>query len=298
MNPLPETRFIENDLQLLTPHFTLQTGLQITMEVILLIPLETFLRCIRENAERVKEYEKGHDGSDGKCDCIGLIMGAVRLAGVRWPGDHGSNWAERNAMNGAGVIGSEDDLYLGEIVYKYRVPGETGYDLPERYKTSGDLRDYYHVGVVTGLDPLEITHCTKVPGGIAHDLKMGNWRWGGKLKYVDYEEEEPMNVWATVYAENGKTVNLRKEPDKKSVIIARVPVGDQVKLIEADNEWDLVSYGGKTGYMMREFLRIVDDEPEEEPDGETVTVNRADLETWADVLEEMARDIRDALGQG
>ena len=267
-----------------------------------MIPLETFLRCIRENAERVKEYEKGHDGSDGKCDCIGLIMRAVELAGARWPGDHGSNWAERSAMNGAGVIGSEDDLYLGEIVYKYRAPGETGYDLPERYKTSGDLRDYYHVGVVTGLDPLNITHCTKVPGGIAHDLKMGNWRWGGKLKYVDYEEEEPMEeIRATVFAESGKTVNMRAKPDIKSTIIARVPVGEEVIIFHSptdnDTQWGKTEWGGKVGYMMAQFLRIEADE-QEEPGEDTVNVNRADLETWADVLEEMARDIRGALGQG
>lgn len=268
-----------------------------------MIQLDTFLRCVRENAARIHAYELGHDGSDGESDCIGLIIGALALAGFRWPGVHGSNWAARNAMSTLDYIPSAAKMFLGEIVYKIREKGEKGYDLPDRYKSSGDLLDYCHVGVVTGIDPLEITHCTSRNGvgGVYVDNTMGNWRYGGMLKYVDYkgQEEEPMDVWATVYAENGKTVNLRKEPDKKSVIIARVPVGEEVKmLVSYDNEWDRVSYGGKTGYMMREFLRIDVDELEEEPDGETVTVNRADLETWADVLEEMARDIRDALGHG
>ena len=206
-------------------------------------------------------------------------------------------------MDGAGVIGSEDDLYLGEIVYKYRVPGETGYSLPDKYKSSGDLRDYYHVGVVTGVDPLQITHCTSRNGvgGVYVDNTMGNWSWGGQLKYVDYDEKEEPDMEApyeaTVTAESGNTVNLRAKPDKKSTIIARAHLGDTVMVLDEMGEWDQVTYKGKQGYMMTQFLRTDQDAPEE-PDGDTVTVNRADLETWADVLEEMARDIRDALGHG
>ena len=36
-------------------------------------------------------------------------------------------------------------------------PGQAGYALPERYKKGPDQRDYYHVGVVTAVEPLEIT---------------------------------------------------------------------------------------------------------------------------------------------
>lgn len=265
-----------------------------------MIPLEKFLNCVQQNAERVTHYENGGDGSGGGCDCIGLIIGAVELAGGKWPGIHGSNWAARNAMEALERIAGPGKMFLGEIVYKAKEPGEDGYSLPDRYKDSGDLRDYYHVGVVTGIDPLEITHCTSVAGGIKVDDKRGAWAWGGKLKYVDYSEDwedEPMEVkWATVTAENGRTVNMRKEPDKKSTIIARVPVGDQVEILETHVYWDKVSYGGKDGYMMTEFLREDSDAHGEEAD--TVTVPRDMLETWADVLEEMARDIRESLGQG
>ena len=83
-----------------------------------MIPLETFLRCVRENAARIHGYELGHDGSDGESDCIGLIIGALGLAGFRWPGVHGSNWAARNAMADLGYIPSALYLFLGEVVYK------------------------------------------------------------------------------------------------------------------------------------------------------------------------------------
>lgn len=270
-----------------------------------MIPVEKFLQCVQENAARIHAYELGHDGSDGKSDCIGLIIGALELAGFRWPGVHGSNWAARNAMETLDHIADASKMFLGEIVYKAKEPGESGYSLPSKYNSSGDLRDYYHVGVVTGIDPLEITHCTGVPGGIKRDTSMGAWRWGGKLKYVDYSEDwedEPMEgKWATVTAENGRTVNMRKEPDKKSEIIARVPVGEEVKVIDdCDSEWLRVSYGGKTGYMMREYLLIEPDDLEEAPpvDGDTVTVSRETLEEWEAAMLEIAEAIQGLLGHG
>ena len=186
-----------------------------------MIPLIKFLQCVRENAARVHEYESGGDGSGGKCDCIGLIIGAVKLAGGTWPGIHGSNWAARNAMSSFGHIADAREMFLGEIVYKAREPGEDKYALPDRYKDSGDLRDYYHVGVVTSVSPLEITHCTSVPGGIQRDSKIGNWRWGGELKYVDYDEGggqmEPI-YQATVHADNDYPVKMRSKPSEVSLI--------------------------------------------------------------------------------
>lgn len=267
-----------------------------------MIPLENFLRCIQENAARIHGYELGHDGSDGKCDCIGLIIGALGLAGFRWPGVHGSNWAARNAMRTLEHIADAGKMFLGEIVYKAKEPGEDGYSLPDRYQGSGDVLDYYHVGVVTGVDPLQITHCTSRNGvgGVYVDNTMGNWRLGGMLKYVDYDEqEEPdMDIWATVYAETGKTVNMRKEPDKKSTIISRVPVGEKVEVLEEFGGWCFVTYGGKSGYMMREYLLLDQDEQDEEPDSDTVNVSRETLEEWEAALLEMAEAIRGLLGQG
>ena len=42
--------------------------------------LADFLGAINKNIERITEgYKLGHDGSDGYCDCIGLIIGALRI---------------------------------------------------------------------------------------------------------------------------------------------------------------------------------------------------------------------------
>ena len=268
-----------------------------------MVSLSAFLQGVQDNAARIQAYELGHDGSDGKSDCIGLIIGALALAWFRWPGVHGSNWAARNAMDGLDHIPDATKMFLGEIVYKAKEPGEEGYKLPDRYKDSGDLRDYYHVGVVTSVQPLEITHCTSVAGGIKRDTALGAWRWGGKLKYVDYAEQEGPDMetpyTAIVTADSGRTVNLRAKPDMKSTIIARVAIGEAVTVLDELGEWAKVSFSGKSGYMMDKYLLpdYSDDEPNDE-NGETVLVNRELLDTWAELFEFAARDMRDILGRG
>lgn len=269
-----------------------------------MIQLDKFLACVQENADRVHAYESGHDGGDGKCDCIGLIIGALKLAGFKWPGVHGSNWAAKNAMSTLEHIEDVRKMFLGEIVYKAREPGEDNYALPSRYQDSGDLRDYYHVGVVTGVDPLQITHCTSVEGGIQRDAKMGKWRWGGKLKYVDYAEGDghmKAIYQAKVHADNDYPVKMRAEASTKAEILAKIPQGEIVDVLGTvgsnEGEWGFILYGDQTGYMMSKFLLPVN-EAEADDDGETVTVNRAELEIWAGTLESLLDEIRDKLGRG
>lgn len=271
-----------------------------------MIPLNKFLSCVRENAARVREYESGGDGSGGKCDCIGLIIGALGLAGFRWPGTHGSNWAARNAMSTMRIIIDEfSPVFLGEIVYKAKEPGENGYSLPDRYKDSWDLRDYYHVGVVTGTDPLEITHCTSVQGGIKRDNKLGAWRWGGKLKYVDYNEGgKPMEpiYQAKVHAEgNDYPVKMREQASTKANVLAKIPQGtivDVLGIVGSDEgDWSFILYNGQTGYMMNQYLLPVN-EGVTDGDEDTVSVSHAHLEYIATALNDLAESIRELIGKG
>lgn len=61
-----------------------------------MISFNTFLDCVQKNINRVNEYRLGMDGRNGQCDCIGLIIGAVRLAGEEWKWTHGSNYSARH----------------------------------------------------------------------------------------------------------------------------------------------------------------------------------------------------------
>lgn len=140
-----------------------------------------FVAAVLENARRVNEYKLGWDGTDGKCDCIGLIIGAVRLMGKEWNCIHGSNYTARNKTAKLAPLTGADVLTLGSIVYKARGPQESSYALPLHYNGHPDRNDYYHVGVVTNINPLEITHCTSTPGGIKRDNTLGNWKYYGEL---------------------------------------------------------------------------------------------------------------------
>lgn len=189
--------------------------------------LNTFMQYLNTNIDRVKQYVSGGDGSSGKCDCIGLIIGAIRLAGGSWTGTHGSNYAVRNEMRWMKTISSASDLAYGDIVYKAYKPGNSNWNLPSSYKNSSDQNDYYHVGVVTQINPLRITHCTTVSGGIKVDTSLGSWGYRGLLKKVDYtttEEpdtpsEEPVipgtsyeapitQIWRQLYEKIGNTYGV------------------------------------------------------------------------------------------
>lgn len=230
-----------------------------------MIQLSVFLHKVNENAARIRRYSSGGDGRDGGCDCIGLIIGAIRLAGGTWTGTHGSNYAARREMRSLDRISSAAQLYLGEIVYKAKEPGESGYDLPDKYKTGSDLRDYYHVGIVTGVGPLKITHCTNVAGGIKVDTALGAWEYGGQLKKVDYQGgEDPMEALyeAVVTADNQYPVKLRNQPSTKGKVIASIEQGTVAQVLEeTDDAWARVSVAGETGYMMRQFLMRADLDP-------------------------------------
>lgn len=217
-----------------------------------------------------KRREPG-DGSDGYCDCIGLVIGAIRRCGLRWTGIHGCNWAARKEAVNFRPIKSVSDLELGDVVLKGRAPGAKGYALPARYKQgnqyyNGDLTDYYHAGVVTSLNPFNITHMSSK---IMVDTKLGKWNYAMRVKplvnagaYSNDETPTIINVpssgtQAKVTAPSGSTVNMRRTPQLSGALIMRVPIDTIVNIIQPGEEWCKISYGSKTGYMMAKFLEVI-----------------------------------------
>ena len=76
---------------------------------------------------------------------------------------------------------------------------------------------------------------------------------------IPEQTEEPVGN-AAVYAENGKTVNLRSRPNTSAQLVDRVPVGTVVQVAETarndkNERWSRVTANGKTGYMLADYLR-------------------------------------------
>ncbi len=225
------------------------------------ITLAEFLAAVSLISSLYPKYRLGDSGDNGYCDCIGLIIGALERAGIDWRGIHGSNYAARYALKSKiRKITSAKDLKVGDLVFKGRTDTSK---LPNRYKKdgslyNGDLHDYYHVGVVTSVDPLEITHMTSPT--IKHDTSLGKWGFVGECKYVDMTSQIPTTIptkekTAVVVATSGKTVNMRRGAGRNYKLVERIPLGSVVQLLGDDNpDWDKIRWGNKTGWMMDCYL--------------------------------------------
>lgn len=227
-----------------------------------MVSLDQFLYHVTQIAAEQPKYQLGADGTGGECDCIGLVIGAIRRSGGKWSGTHGTNYTARNAVDYMKQFSSADDLTVGELVFKAREPGDNGYALPSRYDKSPDQRDYYHVGVVTSISPLTITHCTS-PGGIKEDTKLGAWKHHAWCSDVSKEKEGSAVSYPMIAtAPGGKTVNMRERPSLNAALVKQVRIGDEVTVVDVDGEWAKVQQGSYSGYIMNKFLIAPDDASE------------------------------------
>lgn len=244
-----------------------------------------FIATAMEIIAEGQAYVSGKDGSHGECDCIGLIIGSLRRNGETWRGLHGSNYAARNEMDCLKPIVGNSDLVPGEVVYKSREPGQAKYKLPDRYMKggsyyNGDLKDYYHVGIVISVYPLRILHMTS-PKALT-DTKLGKWAWHGKLKKVNLQaEDEGVKQMEEVIIRGGELsapIHMRKAASTGSAIVAEIPQGSTAQIIEGGGVWNMINWNGKTGYVMSKFVTRAGTQEE------TVTVNKKELEQAYDIL--------------
>lgn len=267
-----------------------------------MIQLNDFLREVGSIAYERPTYRIRGRGADGTCDCVGLIMGSMYRNGhAKYP-LHSSNYFARYETEDLAKINSDTTLEPGMVVYKARA--DNG-QLDERYRKggahhAGDPLDYYHVGVVTQSNPLEITECTEGGGvnGIDYDRSIRGWTHCGWVKGVTRSYEEGESDMATykawVYAPSGTTVNLRERPNSSGKLLDRVPIGTSVTVNESAQGWAQVTVNGKTGYMMAQYLQYDPEsgpaEPEAEPKEDGYEAIMAKLNEIVEILREMLAD--------
>lgn len=207
----------------------------------------------------------GSNNSNG-IDCSGAFVYAYQQFGERIY--HGSNRIIREYCRDVQTVTSLAQLVPGMAIFKSRTnlsnmkaeykPGGRYYDPALPY-------DYYHVGLVASVYPLEIINATAPVARIDNRLPL--WCCAGYLTQVDYDQPalctcpcpcggpEAAPVPATVIAPSGNTVNLRAQPSKDAVILVRVPLGAMVSTWPADDPaWRRVRYQSTEGFMMSEFL--------------------------------------------
>jgi len=173
-------------------------------------------------------------------DCSGLFSWAFKeLGGYMY---HGSDTMFRKYCTNHGELnkGKRTDgqtLKVGTAVFTYN-------------KKKGK---YGHVGLYIG-NGLVIEAAGTQQGIIASPVDK-KWTHWGELKGLQYEggDQPVAKGYALV---TGKRVALRSAPSKSASIITRIDTGKTVKLeTPPPTEWDYVSFNGKEGYMMKEFLK-------------------------------------------
>ena len=200
-------------------------------------------------------------------DCSGAFVYAYRQFGESIY--HGSNRIIRVFCHDVRRVASVDELKVGMAIFKAR---EDLSRLKAEYKPGGRYYDaalpcdYYHMGLVTSVRPLEIINAT--PPRVRIDSDLSKWRCAGYLNAVDYAGSAPGPgpVYAEVTAPSGRTVNLRRSPSKTAAVLVRVPIGETVEVLAQTSElWWNVRYGRYAGYMMREFLVMLPPDGPETP---------------------------------
>ena len=242
-------------------------------------------------------YESPGTNDKNGIDCSGMFVKMYRDQGAKIY--HGSNTIFREYCSETGKITSAKDLQVGMAVFKCK-PWTDADKGNKWYGTEpGNLS---HIGFVTSVNPLEITHCTSPVAKT--DSTIGKWAYWGKLKDVDYgtdpspspspdpspsPEPDPRRNMYT-YAENGKPINLRVNASTKAKLVDKVPVGQAVTWLKDNGAgWAYIQWGWKKGWMMSCFLvneytplPDIDDEPVAEPDNPNEYYPGDQLTVWAD----------------
>ena len=175
-------------------------------------------------------------------DCSGLFVYAFKKFGGSMY--HGSNtmylkWCSHKGELKAGKRTDGGALKPGTAVFVWN--GKT----------------YSHVGLFTGDTVIEAKGTQAgVTTSKVTDTKWTHW---GELTGVTFDgapsEPEPEPVPAGYAEVTGKRVALREDPSTRATIIMRIDTGEKVKLEPEPDLWDYLSYKGKKGWMMKEFLK-------------------------------------------
>lgn len=221
-----------------------------------LIPLDGIIGLFQRMYREHWSYEWGA-AREGCVDCSGAFVYAYRQYGKSIT--HGSNAIARRYVGELVPISQAEP---GMAAFKYKKPGQSGYDLPAKYRKggsayNGDLNDYYHIGLVD-TDSDNVLNAKSTKAGFSLD-PLSKWGVVALLNAVDYGREPVKMQDMIVTCTPGESVKLRRSKSTSSAVITTIPNGTIVQAGPLEGDWRPVEYNGYSGYMMARFLMPVCD---------------------------------------
>lgn len=216
---------------------------------------------------------------NGCVDCSGAFEYTWRMFGLKIA--HGSNTIARKYIRGG--LKPISEARPGMAAFKAKRPGEDGYDLPDKFKAggasyNGDLTDYYHIGLVDE-DPRYVLNAKGTKYGFCRDrlTEKNGWDFVAELKDVDYGAETAPGQKGDTMDEkearvvlpsgaSGQSVNMRAAESTSAKVLARVPVGETVEVVEDRGTWCLIRWNGQPGWMMSNYLEYIGQGGESNPE--------------------------------
>ena len=202
-------------------------------------------------------------------DCQAFVEWCLRQCGCNKDLAGSNAWYREVAKNGVVMTPEECVSSLGEVpigAFLFIV-SQDGKE-PDKYKPDG-MGNASHIGLCTGNKGKGAIHSSASRGCVAESefhgktIKNGGWNMVGLWNQVEYDYSggdtpEPTPgltaIVGNVPAGKRQDVNLRKRPSTLSMLIDRVPCGDTVEVASFEDDWSLVKWKDKTGYMMSKFL--------------------------------------------
>lgn len=197
-----------------------------------------------------------------------------------WVLAHGSVWDRVQVDGNTG--------YMMTSFLSLSAPAPT----PQPQPTKKPMEPYTAYVVTSNKKPLNVrkgpgnyTVVYKVPYGqpvtvLKHDTKWDKISYAGKTGYAENrflnlvqpkDAPTPTPVptpkpkfkpyYATIVSADGKSVNVHYTPDKNSSNVhgmgdnGRLPVGTTVYVLGLTGNWAEIEYGGKTGFVMQQYLQ-------------------------------------------
>lgn len=199
----------------------------------------------------------------GAVDCSGAFVWSYRRHGLSIA--HGSNAIARRHVVKLLPI---SEARPGMAAFRHRPPEHDAYALPSKYRRgggaySGDLNDYYHIGLVDGTGKYVLS-AQGASAGFTR-TRLSGWGCVAELKAVTYTDTADPAAQALVPSEmrvtspGGGPVRVRAGASASARVKDSLPAGVSVTVTGFMDGWARVRYTGE-GYMMQKYLEQAGEE--------------------------------------